>query len=102
LALLFFLQATIASKNSSWSNITELIMDDNNPVFNQTLQIQVDRDELLQSSQPILNLTVLDWDWTKHKRPIFGVELPLEDTEGDAVTRRLDIKYCGGFFKCLG
>ena len=67
----------------------------------------MDRDELLQSSQPILNLTVLDWDWildwdwTKHKRPIFGVELPLEHNEGDAVTRRLDIKYCGGFFQML-
>ena len=41
LALLVLLQATIASGNSSWSKITELIMDNNNPVFNQTLQIQV-------------------------------------------------------------
>jgi len=92
-------QATIASRSSSWSKITELIMDNNNPVFNQTFQIQVDRDELLQ---PMLNLTVMDWDWTKPKRPIFGLELPLEDTEGHAVTRRLDTNYCGGFFKCLG
>ena len=41
LVLLILLQATIASGNSSWSNITELIMNNNNPVFNQTLQIQV-------------------------------------------------------------
>ena len=125
------LQATITSKLSSWTNITKLIKDDNSPVFNQTLQIQVsfhyltksrfsliplvsttrksslpkvDRDEVLQSSlenvQPMLNLAVLDKDFTDDERKIAEVQLPLADSEGHSVTRKLDITFCGNFFTC--
>ena len=70
----------------------------------------MDRDELLQSSledfQPVLNLIVLDWDFTDTERPIAEVEMPLADSvspvsEAEVVTRRLTIKDCDGFFDCL-
>ena len=80
-------------------------MNNNNPVFDETLQIYViipnSNATSLENTKPMLNLTVLDWDLTNHRRPIAEVQLPLAHTEGNVVTRRLDIKDCGGFFKCL-
>ena len=65
---------------------------------------KVDRDEVLQSSlenvQPMLNLAVLDKDSTDGERKIAEVQLPLADSEGHTVTRKLDITFCGNFFTC--
>ena len=104
-AFLIFIQATITSKDSSLTRITKLVMNDNNPVFNQKLQMYVimpnSNATSLANARPMLNLTVLDWDLTNHKRPIAEVQLPLAHTEGSVVTRRLDIKDCAGFLTCL-
>ena len=54
----------------------------------------------------MLNLTILDWDFTDTERPIAEVEMPLADSvspvsEVEVLTRRLTIKDCDGFFDCL-
>jgi len=87
------IQASITTaKDSRLTETTKLIMNDKNPVFNQTLQFQVDKD-----AQALLKLTVLDWDLTNSERPIAEVELPLANSEaGQVVTRRLDLKENGG------
>ena len=65
---------------------------------------KVDRDEVLQPSlenvQPMLNLAVLDKDFTDGERKIAEVQLPLADSEGHSVTRKLDITFCSNFFTC--
>jgi hypothetical protein len=92
-------QATITTATDSrLTNTTEVIMNDKNPVFNQTLQFQVDKD-----AQSMLKLTILDWDLSSSSKPIAEVELPLANSEGKVVTRRLDLEKCGGLnaVQCL-
>ena len=49
-----------------------------------------------KDAQTMLKLIVLDWDLTNGKRPIAEVELSLAGNEGKVVTRKLDLKDCGG------
>ena len=50
-----------------------------------------------KDAQTMLKLIVLDWDVTNGKRPIAEVELSLAaGNEGEVVTRKLDLKDCGG------
>jgi len=88
----------------SWTSTTNLIRNNKNPVFNQSLQIEVDRDQLFQSDHPRgpqLTLTVLDWDITDPRRKIATTSVRLADTDGGIIARKLSLWSCSSFWGCL-
>jgi len=88
----------------SWTSTTNLIRNNKNPVFNQSLQFEVDRDELFQSDHPQgpqLTLTVLDWDITDPRRKIATTSVRLADSDGEIIARKLSLWSCSSFWGCL-